>query len=61
MVVGLSNGSADGESDEDSRALAEASLRWPAARDLLLSVEGPPLSATEVSVLLGKTDRAVEV
>ena len=46
--------------DEDSRALAEAELRWPAVRELLLSVEGPPLSPLEASALLGTDEQEVE-
>src|SRR5262245_36892982 len=60
-AVELDDLSTDSDVDEDARALAEAESRWPAARELLLTVGGPPLSSPEVSALLGIDDRAVEI
>jgi hypothetical protein len=47
--------------DQDSHALAEAQLRWPAVRERLLSIEGPPLSPTEVSAALGVSAGEIDV
>ena len=59
-AVDLDRASTDGIDDEDSRVIAEAERRWPAAREHLLSAGGPPLSSADVSVLLGTNERSVE-
>jgi hypothetical protein len=60
IAIDPDNMSTDRIIDEDSRALIEAQLRWPAARESLLAVEGPPLSLHHVAALLGTDEQTVE-